>query len=541
MNIENKVKVLDCTLRDGGYYNNWDFEPTLVSKYLSAISAAKIDIIEIGFRFLPQNQFLGPFAYSTDDYLSTLPLPVNVKIAVMINASEIINYRDGVDEALKILFCHSSDSHVDIVRIAVHAKDVEHCHHIAFKLSSMGYAVFLNLMQIDMLEDNELSELLTKISEWEFLDVFYFADSLGSMDSNSIVKIVNIINSEWHTDIGIHAHDNKGHALSNCILALKSGVTHFDSTLLGMGRGAGNVKTENLLVEFSERNIGHYFPDSLFPLILQDFGMLQKKYNWGTNLYYFLSAVYGIHPSYIQEMLGDARYDFEKILSSINFLKSVEPTFFNIKNLEKFSAEVSGDIKGSWNAKNWAENRTILIIGSGDGTKRYINDLCRYIEKKNPIVLCLNINDLVPQKYVTAYVACHETRILMESESYKKLEKPIILPVSRIPAGIASAIHETQILDYGLCIEKGVFSIEENGCTLNSSIALGYALSISTIANCKRVLLAGMDGYEHADPRQKDTVDMFELYFNMNRTVEISAITPTTYPVEERSIYEPNL
>ncbi|MBT4731445.1 aldolase, partial [Candidatus Woesearchaeota archaeon] len=67
--------ILDCTLRDGGYYVNWDFDPATVGKYLSAVTIAKIDIIEIGFRFLSSDKFLGAFAYSTDEYLRLLNLP----------------------------------------------------------------------------------------------------------------------------------------------------------------------------------------------------------------------------------------------------------------------------------------------------------------------------------------------------------------------------------------------------------------------------------------------------------------------------------
>ena len=66
--MNTKVKVLDCTLRDGGYYVDWDFDKDLVRKYFSAIASAKVDMIEIGFRFLSSNKFLGAFAYSSDDY-----------------------------------------------------------------------------------------------------------------------------------------------------------------------------------------------------------------------------------------------------------------------------------------------------------------------------------------------------------------------------------------------------------------------------------------------------------------------------------------
>ena len=69
MQTKSKIKVLDCTLRDGGYYNNWDFNQHLVEKYLYAMSTAKVDIVEIGFRFLPQKKFLGKFAYCNDDFI----------------------------------------------------------------------------------------------------------------------------------------------------------------------------------------------------------------------------------------------------------------------------------------------------------------------------------------------------------------------------------------------------------------------------------------------------------------------------------------
>ena len=90
MTNKSKLKVLDCTLRDGGYYNNWDFNESLVEKYLSAMSMAKVDIVEIGFRFLPQKKFLGKFAYSEDDFLNSISLPSTISYAVMINASDLI-------------------------------------------------------------------------------------------------------------------------------------------------------------------------------------------------------------------------------------------------------------------------------------------------------------------------------------------------------------------------------------------------------------------------------------------------------------------
>ena len=90
-----KIKILDCTLRDGGYYNNWDFDPQVVKRYLKSVNEASIDIVELGFRALPQPKFMGPHKYTTDDYIETLQLPNGPEYCVMIDA------KDFLDEFIK--------------------------------------------------------------------------------------------------------------------------------------------------------------------------------------------------------------------------------------------------------------------------------------------------------------------------------------------------------------------------------------------------------------------------------------------------------
>ena len=539
--ISKKITILDCTLRDGGYYGNWDFDRSTVKRYLAAMSIAKVDIIEIGFRFLPQKKFLGPFAYSADEYLNSLSLPTNIEVAVMVNARELINYDGGIEKAIRILFSEKKKSPVDIVRIATHSSDFEQCFAIAKMLQILGYRVFLNLMQVSSLDLKDLSDMAQQIENWNCIEVLYFADSFGNMSPESVATIVTTITTKWSGALGIHTHDNKGQALANSINAIEYGVTYIDSTLLGMGRGAGNAKTETLLVEIVERDLGEYYPDALFPLILQDFHLLQNQYNWGPNIYYFLSAVHGIHPTYIQEMLGDERYDTEQILSAISFLKKTGAPFYSLESMLRAISGIAGDECGDWSAKGWAKDKNVLIIGSGPSTKRYIYDLTRYIKREKPIVLCLNINEFVPEELVTAYIACHETRILIESDRYSDLIKPLILPLSRIPKEMRSLLSDANILDYGLRIKEGEFQIFENGCVLDSSLALIYAMSLASVSCAKKILLTGIDGYEKSDPRQQEMVTALERYNRLGGTIPIYAITPTTYPIKQRSIYEPNV
>jgi 4-hydroxy 2-oxovalerate aldolase len=113
------------------------------------------------------------------------------------------------------------------------------------------------------------------------LDVLYFADSLGSMDGGDVVRIISALKLNWIGEVGFHAHNNKGLAVSNTLVAIENGATWVDSTILGMGRGAGNAQTENLLLELKKKYQLDYRASALFDLALSDFTPLQNHFHWG--------------------------------------------------------------------------------------------------------------------------------------------------------------------------------------------------------------------------------------------------------------------
>jgi 4-hydroxy 2-oxovalerate aldolase len=535
------VKVLDCTLRDGGYYCHWDFDVETVHKYLSAMSAARVDILEIGFRFLPQDNYLGPFAYSTDGYISKLPLPESVAIAVMVNAGDLLAHQHGSVAAVKQLFVPADQSPVDMVRVATHVQELQQCGELILCLKNMGYKIAVNLMQVGNLSVDSIVELALLVFEWDVVDVLYFADSLGNMDPIETGTMVKALKSVWGGSLGIHTHDNKGQALLNTIAAIEAGVEYVDCTVLGMGRGAGNARTENLLVELSRRDYNGYYPDAVFPLVLHEFKALQSEFCWGPNLYYYLSATYGIHPTYVQEMLGDDRYSTEHILGAVNFLRSSSATSYNFETLLRAIAGKDGDENGAWDATGWLAGKDVLIIGQGPSIKRHRDALLQFIESSDHAVFCLNVNDIIPSSYVTAYVACHETRLLIEAHRYNNLGKPLIIPLSRLPDELHGAMNGVDVLDYGLRLKEGVIEGYANGCVLSSSLVLMYSLMVATASGANRVILAGMDGYDSSDPRQLEMVRMLEGYYAMDSHLPVMAITPSTYPVEQRSLYDPRI
>ena len=188
-----------------------------------------------------------------------------------------------------------------------------------------------------------------------------------------------------------------------------------------------------------------------------------------------------------------------------------------------------------------AKNKEVLILAPGPELKKHISALVEYIKIKKPVVLCLNINESVPEDVVTVYVTCNETRILIESDLYSKLNLPIILPLDRIPKSIKEILHNTKILDFGMSIDKNKFKIKSNGCILTNSLSLFYAISIATASNANRILIAGADGYEVNDSRHKEVDQIFKQYKSLDNSIPIYSVTSTTYSIKKRSIYDPSL
>lgn len=536
------IKIIDCTLRDGGYYNNWDFEPSTVQKYLNAISLSSIDVIEIGFRLQPRNAFYGAFAYSTDDYLSGLNVPETVKLAVMVNASELLAFPGGAACAVDSFFQEASASPVCMVRIALRIREIDQARPVAQRLKALGYRVAINLMQVDALGERELSDAARVIRAWDAVDVLYFADSLGNLEPESTRRIVKTLLSAWPGDLGFHSHDNKGQALVNCIAAAEAGTTWLDGTIMGMGRGAGNVRTESLLIEMVHRKLGSYKLQPLYSLVMEDFTALHKRYNWGANFFYHLAAVEGIHPTYVQELLSSDRYSLDEILAAIKYLSGTEARSYssNTLGVAVRSSERGGG-EGTWRSTGFAQGRDVLIIGSGPSTARYIAAIDHYIRKKQPVALCLNVNRAVQPELVTAYVVCNESRMLIESNQYSALHRPVILPLVRVPAGVRPVLDGVEILDYGLEISAAQIEVSETGCKLPSALTVAYAIAIAISAGATRILMAGFDGYAVGDQRQEEMIEVLERFHHMGNTTPIVSVTPTTYPITQRSIYEPGL
>ncbi|UCZ56941.1 aldolase catalytic domain-containing protein [Desulfurispirillum indicum] len=530
------ISFLDCTPRDGGYYNSWDFPQEVMNDYLISMQAAGVNVVEMGMRSLKNDCFNGACAYTTDDYLRNLIIPSEITVGVMVNASEIVGELALVDAMGKMFPEPASSSPVSLVRIACHVHEFSKALPASEWLKKQGYGVGFNLMQVADRSQEEIEALAAEASAWP-LDVLYFADSMGSMNPEQTCRIIRWLRTHWKGQLGIHTHDNMGMALQNTLRALENGVTWVDSTVTGMGRGPGNARTEELAIELADirGRKANFIP--LLSLIRRYFSPLQQQYGWGTNPYYYLAGKYGIHPTYIQEMLSDSRYNEEDILAVIEHLRLEGGKKFSLDTLDAARHFYQGEPRGTWNPELLIGGREVLLLGTGPGVANYRAAIESYVRNKRPFVLALNTQSHIAPKLIDARIACHPTRLLADCEEHTKLPQPLITPAGMLPEEIRKALQGKTLLDFGIGVKSGAFSFEKTHCILPTSLVFAYALAVTTSGRANNILLAGFDGYGAGDPRNQEMNRLLDLYRQSSGSLPVVAITPTRYDVKSKSIY----
>ena len=289
------IGLLDCTLRDGGYINNWDFNLQEYNRTIQGLSDAGVDYIEVGIMGNDSSKaFNTKFAHY--DEIPPLPEQRNTKFTVM----------STVGEAENIPVPYHTNQSVDAVRVAFFKPDVERMLRLVENIKCKGYNVFLQAMATYMYNDMELESLLRHISNIK-ADAFYLVDSFGTLYPNDVKNMVKVVNNslDYSIPVGFHAHNNIQLALANDVAFLEemsnSGreAVFVDATIYGMGRGAGNTPIE-LLVDYLNNTYGKKYKNDIIRELY--FSIIQRKHKdnyWGYEYLYYLSSRYKVNMAYI--------------------------------------------------------------------------------------------------------------------------------------------------------------------------------------------------------------------------------------------------
>lgn len=497
--MNRKIKILDCTFRDGGYYNNWNFKKSLVNSYVHAINKLNIDVVEVGFRFLVKKNYHGIFAHITDKYIGKLNLNPKTKIAVMINASDLMQNTKKLPAKNVLFFLKNkkngkAKNRITYVRLAVHFKEVKFLVPYLKEIKNLGYKVMVNLMQSSDKTEQNFKDAISLIKKTKAVDVLYFADSLGCLDASDVKKICFYFKKFWHKEFGFHAHNNMGKALSNVLEACKNGARWIDGTFQGMGRGAGNVETETLLKEFRFKELDMKQLETLTSLVKNDFEPLKKIHNWGYSIFYYLGAMNRIHPSYLQNILEENKYTNIEIIRMISELKKINPSSYDSDYL-LYLTKKTESFRNCTDISKFKSNDKILIITQGENLKEKSAKVIKFIKQNKPTVLSLNLNKIIDSKHISYYLASNGDRILLDLRLYKKLKKPLVFP-KNIYDDLKIDLMPKKIINYGMQINTDDTASHAKYCESTSKLVLEYALCFVIPLKPKKIYFAGFDGYD---------------------------------------------
>ena len=503
------INFLECTFRDGGYYNNWNFSKDLAKNYLKTIQNYNYKFAEIGFRFRDKDKNKGLFAYSGEKLINELSAKSNIQLGIMINASDYCNLKK---KKLDKIFSNLNTSKIKFIRIAAHRHEI-------FKLSTLisslrkknkSILLFINVMQCSEIKIKEIKKLISFIYKIKINKV-YLADSLGSLDPVRAKKLFKEFSKNKNLEFGFHGHNNLDNALLNTKIALKNGFKWIDSTILGMGRGAGNTTTEDVIGISSIKKKTQFKREHVFKKFL----LLKKKYKWGTNKYYKYSAKKKIHPTYVQKLLSEKKYQkfYDQILKRISNLSAKNynyKTYFNSFFLNKVIYHQFFDIN---KFKNFNK---VLILGSNQNIKKKkkkIEDFIKsYKSNDRLLVISLNTNSNINEKYVDLRVACNPLKIISDINDYKKFRTPIVMPLNMLPPEVLNKMSKDNIFNFRLEINKDFFKFKKNSCTLFYPLAVNFALAICWILKVDHIFLAGFKKANKNNSLYDETESVFKFF-----------------------------
>jgi len=522
-------QILDCTLRDGGYYCKWDFDEQLVDQYLEAMVVASVDILEIGYVSFPQSSpvrapgYFGKYFYIHASTATEIRAKLHQyeqklsgsgkipQIAVMCNAKEFVGRsKDEITRLFGPLV-----GLLDIVRFAVSPqldsiKDVLRCADIL----KNDFSIALNLMYLSnyLQDDDHLKLLSNHQSSFSTLNL---VDSYGSCFPKQVgeafQKLATIFgDGEKLPTFGYHGHNNLSLAFANALEAISSGATIIDGTITGMGRGAGNLQTELIVLHRAESTQTDqaskhekHLSSHCFSSLVNSFETLKKSYGWGISLPYIMAGVCGVAQGKVMEYVQSERYEISSIVKLCKNTKSV----FDYTEYENFSKHAISSIdstcvqasssnidstvaqSSSSSHSNATTNgiQNLLVIGGGPSVHKHCGAIEELSKRLNaPLVGC-SFKSLLPFKTKhTNWIVCYSCQKTVDTLQ----KQPDLLVVRKAPrfqpiTGFDSGFSRTQI-----CQVEPFSSQIDYG---DSPISV--ALSVAKELKPSNIFLAGFDGF----------------------------------------------
>ena len=473
----NRDKLLDCTLRDGGYINDWNFGFHTIRDIVKKLVNSQVDYVEVGF--------LRNCEYDRDKALfnncaEIAPVLPEKRGNTMFSAMALHNKYD-IDKLEPY-----DGKTIDVLRVTFHDYDIDEGLAFIQKAKEKGYKVFCNPINIMGYSDEMLLRLFQKVNQIQPY-AFSIVDTFGSMMKSDLQRIYSLAehNLDQSIVIGLHLHENLAlsYSLAQEFLAMKSSERKsvIDGSMMGMGRVPGNLCIE-LIMDYMNKTQGStYDVNPVLDGIDDHIAQLKQIEAWGYNTAYALSAKYNLHRNYAEFLLGKGRLrakQINQILASIEENKKtaydekyIEAIYEGFQNHEVDDRELLNRLRTEW------KDRTILILAPGSSIAEQKNRIDQFISEKNPIVISANF---IPEIYRQDYAFYSNAMRYSAIEDKREMEN-LLVTSNLMDMSVAQ-----NVLNYSeLCFD-------DKGKSDNCVIMLMRLISKLGI---DRVYVAGFDGY----------------------------------------------
>ncbi|MCJ2188717.1 beta/alpha barrel domain-containing protein [Novosphingobium beihaiensis] len=518
---QNLSGILDCTLRDGGYYTNWDFEDDTLSGYLSAMKGAQsVAAVEIGYRGVVKSKYMGRFYHTPRSVLEHCKANLRMDQSLVVMLDE----KDISPEVIESLIGELQGV-VDMVRFAVAPSRLARVAELAEACDTLGFQVGLNIMYLNTYVD--MPQVLEPLAQVKAA-VVALVDSYGGCTPAEVARAVAAAKDFLPQPIGFHGHDNISLAFANSLAAIEAGATIVDATIQGMGRGAGNTKTELMAGYFAaKKDFDVDFP--ALSATVEQFGKLQKKYEWGTNLAYMVSGLEGLPQADVMDWLGTRRYSMSSIVAALRQQGDGKTDTHDFPTLAK--SQVTKDFAG----------RPVVIVGGGESVVEHIEALRQFVADHNAIVVHsttrrAELFDALPNAQIYCLAGQEVARlngdgasILYRADRYIVTQEP-----PRLPGSTPMAENVYQVVNW----TSGDARAKLGPITDEPPLDLAFATAESLGAS--KIYLAGFDGYQNASLADQHNARDVQLALNQAKTrwgSNVMSLTPTLYKIPTISIY----
>lgn len=479
-----KVKILDCTLRDGGFVNDWGFGLGSIKSIISRLAYAGIDIIEIGFiderRKYDENRSIFPDIQSIEPIFANMRPKDSILVAM-------IDF--GTLSLEKIP--EKAQSSLDGIRVIFKKKDQNAALEYISKIGKKGYKICVNPVSVTEYCEVELITLIEKINLLNPYAVS-IVDTYGLMHNYELKQYFNIFDKYLKENIilGYHAHNNFQMAYANSIQLVNNESNReivIDCSLFGMGKSAGNTCTE-LIAMYLNNYYGRSFNiNQIQEAIDVDISKEFQKHAWGYNFHYYIAALNDCHPNYVQFFINKKTLSIcsiNEIIQKIPVEQKLSYDEILANSLyENYLNKECDDSETISILKKLFHERQVLLLGPGKTITEYTKEINNYIKKNRPIVVSINfLSENLPIDYVFI------SNAKRYSQFFCKLYGDKIQNIKKI--------YTSNITEVG---EKLDYVVNYSALVTDSDVIrdnpLSMFLKLLTKLSISEVRLAGFDGY----------------------------------------------